>query len=60
MMQFATISKIFCIEVVVIANSIQNCLPTKIINHVTLEQKWSEHKLTISKLKLFRIYAHPR
>jgi hypothetical protein len=52
MMQFATISKKIWVEVVAIANYIQNSLPT-IVHHVTLEQKWSEHEPTISELKIF-------
>jgi hypothetical protein len=60
MMQFATISKNFWVEVVAIANCIQNCLPTNVVHHVTFEQKWIEHKPTISKLKIFHneIYMH--
>jgi len=38
MMQFATISKNFWVEVVVVANYIENCFPTKVVHHVTLEQ----------------------
>jgi hypothetical protein len=55
-----TSSKNFCIEVVAIASSIQNCLPPKIVHHMTLEQKCSEYKPTISKLKIFRseTYMH--
>ncbi len=59
-MQFATISKNFWVEVVAIANYIQNCLPTKVVHRMTPKQKWSEHKPTIFELKIFRseIYMH--